>query len=165
MIKPNKKIPLIFRLGIALLCAFFVTSYMMSGLYARYFTTDSAGDGARVARFEFSDDLSSQYEQFTAESSLMYPGCEVPMQIEIVNNSEVSLQYVVTIRNLTSNLPILLKSDGETQSTVTIRSEVIHPSSAGDLQFSIFWPKEENSVSFTRKMDVFRITVQAVQVD
>ena len=47
----NIKAPLVFRLGVALLCAMLITSHMMGGLYARYTTTVMGSASANVAKF------------------------------------------------------------------------------------------------------------------
>lgn len=51
MTKSNHKTPWVFRLGVSLLCALLLTTYWMGNLYARYSTTASGGDSARVAKF------------------------------------------------------------------------------------------------------------------
>lgn len=51
MRQPNRKAPLIFRVGLVLLCAMLITTNMMGGLYARYSTTVIGSATARVAKF------------------------------------------------------------------------------------------------------------------
>ena len=98
MRQQNIKIPPVFHVGVILLCAMLITSYMMGGLYARYTTSASGGDSARVARFAFSDDFTTQYQTFTTAASAMYPGSTITLTVRVTNNSEVALRYVATDR-------------------------------------------------------------------
>ena len=47
----EQKTPLIFRIGLILICAMMISCYMMSGIYARYSTTVTGKATARTARF------------------------------------------------------------------------------------------------------------------
>ena len=47
----EQKTPLIFRIGLILMCAMMISCYMMSGIYARYSTTVTGKATARTARF------------------------------------------------------------------------------------------------------------------
>ena len=44
--------PLVFRIGVILLCAVFYSVHLMGGLYARYSTTMMGSDAARVAKID-----------------------------------------------------------------------------------------------------------------
>ena len=47
----NQKTPWVFRLGVALLCVMLMTTHFTGNLYARYSTTATGSDSARVAKF------------------------------------------------------------------------------------------------------------------
>ena len=157
----NRKTPLVFKIGVLLLCAMLVTSYMMSDLYARYTVTAFASDSARVAKFTFTDaDMATKVDSFTIETSV-YPGqpvCTYSAQIE--NKSEVTIRYLIKLENLTGNLPI-----NNNNITIPYSSGDIAPGDTAPFGFSILWPAEENSPDYAGKMDIVRITVSVEQVD
>ena len=53
MRKSNIKTPILFRVGVAMLCAVLFSSYMMSGLYARYSSNVTGSATAQVAKFSY----------------------------------------------------------------------------------------------------------------
>lgn len=154
----NKRTPLVFKIGVLLLCAMLITSYMMSDLYARYTVTAFAGDSARVAKFTFTDaDMQAQFQYITIESSV-YPGqtvCNINASIE--NKSEVAIRYVVNFENLTGNLPI--------NYPLPISFDVIAPGGEVTVNYPITWSSTDNSPDYAGKMDIIRITVSVEQVD
>ena len=154
MRQQNKKTPLVFRIGLVLLGTIICSIHMMGGLYARYSTSSGkASDNARVAIFSFEDDLSEQAQSIPVYLS---PGEYISTTITIKNNGEVTLRYVVTIKNLTKNLPI------EDQ---TIISDEITSDSESTFTWKIEWPQSKNSVVYVGKMDVLRVVVTVEQVD
>ena len=64
--------------------------------------------------------------------------------------------YSIKIENLTNNLPI---------ADQTIKSEVVAPGSENTFDWTLEWPKEDNSIDYVGKMDVFKVTVTVEQVD
>ena len=54
MKQSNIKTPLVFRIGVALLCAMLITSHMMGGLYARYHSGVTGNAAGSVAKFSVS---------------------------------------------------------------------------------------------------------------
>ena len=150
-----------FKIGVLLLCAMLVTSYMMSDLYARYTVTAFASDSARVAKFTFTDaDMATKVDSFTIETSV-YPGqpvCTYSAQIE--NKSEVTIRYLIKLENLTGNLPI-----NNNNIIIPYSSGDIAPGDTAPFGFSILWPATENSPDYAGKMDIVRITVSVEQVD
>ena len=167
MRQQNIKIPPVFHVGVILLCAMLITSYMMGGLYARYTTSASGGDSAHVARFAFSDNFSDQYTDFTTAASAMYPGSEMSLNLVLKNNSEVALRYVITLRNMTENLPLYVGDVklAAAKNPTVLQSGTIAPGSEGTFTLTISWPATENGLSLIDRMDVLRMTVQVEQVD
>lgn len=154
----NRKTPLVFKIGVLLLCAMLVTSYMMSDLYARYTVTAFASDSARVAKFTFTDDQMQMQAQSFVISSPVYPGQTVcAVNATIRNESEVAIRYVVNFENLTGNLPI--------NYPLPISFNVIAPNEEVTVNYPISWPANENSPDYAGKMDIVRITVSVEQVD
>lgn len=154
----NRKTPLVFKIGVLLLCAMLVTSYMMSGLYARYTVTAFASDSARVAKFTFTDgQMQMQAQSFVIYSSSVYPGQIVgSYQVAIENKSEVAISYVIKFENLTDNLPV---------KDVTRPPDVLVPNQTTSIIFQIPWLSTDNSPDYAGKTDIVRITVSVEQVD
>lgn len=88
MKQQNRKIsktPLIFRVGLILMCAMMISCYMMSGIYARYSTTATGNATARTAGFDC-EVISSYIDEKYA--------------VQITNNSEVTVKYSVECSEL-----------------------------------------------------------------
>ena len=153
--KQNKKTPMIFRIALVLLCVMMVSFRLTGGLYARYASTATAEDSARVAvfHFEFTEDYTP--ETFTFPASL-YPGESIEKEIRFSNKSEVSLRCVVTVDNLTHNLPI---------ADCTFTSEIVPVDGSGSVLVTIQWPAGDNSIDYMGKSDVLKLTVKVEQVD
>ncbi|MBQ8441053.1 MAG: hypothetical protein IJX19_10350 [Clostridia bacterium] len=153
MRQQNKKTPLVFRVGVVLLCMILFSFHMMGGLYARYSTLDQDSDGARVAAFAFTENLSQQTQDLSISLS---PGELVEQAITVRNEGEVTLRCVVSVKNLTGNLPILDQ---------TLASQNIECGDELTFDWDIEWPRDDNSVEYMGKTDVLRIVVTVEQVD
>lgn len=140
-------------MGVVLFCILLGSIHLMGGLYARYTTQAGDSDSARVAVFSFEDDLSEQGQLLPASFS---PGESLSKTIEIHNNGETALKYVIKLENLTQNLPIEDK---------IIETNVIACGEESSLTWSIEWLQEDNSIDYMGKMDILRITVTVEQVD
>lgn len=158
--KQNKiKTPAVFYVGVALLCALLVTSYMMGGLYARYTAGTKANATAPVAAFSFSvtyGENSSQSQTFTLPADSMKPGETVSIPFTVKNSGDVTVKYTAKIENLTSNLPLTLT--GET-------GKLESNESSESAQIQIKWDASNNDSTYAGKMDLLRITVTVEQVD
>lgn len=152
----NKKTPTVFYVGVMLLCAFLVTSHMMSGLYARYTSAASNDSSARVAKFEFSDNWQAQSQTLLIPYQDMYPGKKITVPIEIKNNGEVAIKCIVKVENLTGNLPIETKE---------VYNQPVPMNSRNKFNIEIEWQKSENSLDYAGKVDLVRVTVTVEQVD
>lgn len=152
----NIKTPLVFRLSLVLLCTLLITTNMTSGLYARYTTTATGSDSARVARFEFTDNSDTYVQTLIKEASTMFPGETISVQAKVVNNGEVTLCYTIKVENLTENLPI---------EDAILASRTLSPGETAEVNIALSWPAEKNSVDYVGKTDVLRISVLAEQVD
>ena len=98
MTKSNRKTPLVFRIGLALVCALLVSTYMMSGMYARYCTTASGDDSARIAKF--SVDENDQWDSVDVNVKLNFYNpaqLESTLEFSVTSDSEVAVQYDVIV--------------------------------------------------------------------
>ena len=120
MKKSNKRAPLIFYLGIFVLCMTLFSSHMTGGLYARYTSNASGSDSARVARFDVSIELPTK-EEFdlncydAAKQSIDYQISVTPTA-----KNEVAVQYslVVTFAEAPPSW-LVLSIPGESAPSVT----------------------------------------------
>ena len=91
-------------LAMILLCLTLISTHLTAGLYARYTTTDTGEDSARVAKFEITE-TGIFVDTMVAE---ILPGDSEKRTIEVVNKSEVAVNCTVTLKNVYNNLPIKL---------------------------------------------------------
>ena len=97
MKQSNIKTPLVFRIGVALLCAILTTSHMMGGLYARYHSGVTGNAAGSVAKFSVScfssDDNITKTLEIGSEETVTY-------SFTVTNTSDVTIQYTIVIENL-----------------------------------------------------------------
>ncbi len=160
-----------------------VSTSIVSGLFAQYTSSDSGSDLARVAKFAVTGTGFSQTFNLQAKMKpgdvLNYTetGDDHRGAFEISNQSEVTVQYTLTIRNTTNNLPLALKvklngaevdksteftsADGYTYSTTLAPNGT----AAEKCEFKIEWPAASNDLVYSGQLDNIAITVKAIQVD
>jgi len=117
-----------------LLAAVLVTSYSVSGTYAKYTSEFNHTDSARVANWAFSFKGNGQdVNQFTfdlfntvkdtnngveenisaTDGSIIAPGTEGSFEIGLANNSEVDAKYTITYTMTNaSNIPVEFSANG-----------------------------------------------------
>lgn len=67
-----------------LFCLVIITTYFTSGLYARYTTTDTATDGARVAKFgqlTLNEEIDGKPVSGTAPAIIVAPGADISKKV------------------------------------------------------------------------------------
>lgn len=118
--KVNKKVPVVFYFGLALLFLFSLSSYFTGGLYARYTTSVVGEDTARVAKFDVSNEIS------TGNASIdlnFYDPTKLTdiVQFQVESSSEVAVEYTVIVTLPKADvdydvwLDVTLTGDGITQ--------------------------------------------------
>lgn len=160
MRQQNRKTPIVFRLGVALLCALLVTSHMMSGLYARYATVASGDDDARVAKFQVDETLQITNKQGeSVDSSIvnitLIPGEYLKYSYTVKNNSEVTILFSVSGERLLNELPL----------TLTSVEQVLQPDETKTIDFYVTWNSSDSDVHYGSMIDIIKITFKAEQVD
>lgn len=160
--RPRAKLNIPVCVAGVLLCLTLFSAHLTSGLYARYITTASGEDGARVAIFDITDDGAYFSDQLLVESA---PGEEVYKPIRVINNSEVTVAYVVTITNTTGNIPYLFSVDESTPvsgvCTVTCQ---LAPGAEKLVEISASW-SVDGALEYMGMVDLVKITIVAQQVD
>lgn len=152
------------RAAAILLCLVAASLYLVTGLYARYTTSTTGSDGARVAKFEVAtggDILMSNPFQVT-----MKPGETQRRTVTVQNNSEVAVTCILTAENTTGNLPLELSwhKKGESLETNTFDMAATE-SAVHTYELSIHWPEDQKDVSFNREVDHLVVTILCQQID
>lgn len=129
-----------------------ISIHLTSGLYARYTTTATASDSARVAKFDVY--VSATYDQLV--SILIQPGEDVEKYFAVENKSEVAVVVKFDVASKYSNLPL------EFQHLV---SGVIAPGETKNVPILITWPADENDDKYIGMVDLLEISVRVEQVD
>ncbi len=164
--KPKRNIPL--RVAAVLFYLTLCTTYLVSGLYARYATGAQNSDQARVAKFSIEGgEMLSQ----TIEADLI-PGMKQEENLSIHNNSEVAVEYTVTVSNETGNLPLQLKMT-KTDSTqvkegtgsVTFTQTQLPNNQVDRYHLEIGWNAGDSDPDWMGKVDHITVTVTASQID
>jgi hypothetical protein len=99
--KSNIKTPILFRVGVAMLCAVLFSSYMMSGLYARYSSNVTGSATAQVAKFSYKIFANGSEHSIPANISDIIGNGGAVFAVEesftIENDGEVSFEYDVNL--------------------------------------------------------------------
>ena len=142
MKQSNIKTPLVFRIGLVLLCVIMFSCYMMSSLYARYSTAVTGSATATVAKFDVTSDC-----VYDAESEKYI--------LTIINNSEVSVSYEISYTVDGAALPSGITIIFEHGNSGTL---VYGANISGELSFS------ENYTSYHEER-IIDVTVTVTQID
>lgn len=149
-----------------LLCLTLFSAHLTGGIYARYTTSASGSDSARVAKFEVTEAGTVLTDSITAD---LIPGAEETRTIQVTNNSEVVVKYSVTLTNETGNLPLtvsLAKTGGEAADGADY--DVLAIGESAKYTVSLYWPtspEANRSPEYSGKIDQVRITLTAEQMD
>lgn len=147
----------ILRIAGVLLCLTLLSVHLTSGMMARYSTTVSGSDSARVAKFDlreagtFSQDLPLEYK----------PGMSESYTIVLENHSEVTVDCTVTVKQLSNNMPITVTIT-PTPGTVQLAP---NDTTGKTYTLTLTWPAEYNDARYSYEVDAIRVIVDAVQVD
>ena len=169
---------------VVLLCMVLASFWLMCNIYARYSTQASGSDSARVAKFDVQETGTLLSEQII--NTDVYPGFSRTYTVGVTNNSEVTIEYVMNVKNKYNNLPLqfrMLDSAGneiKTDSSDASDEYALSKSQkikAGDTtehtyQLEISWPVNQTNEGenlqnpdYAGKVDVIEITLKAVQKD
>lgn len=186
----DKREKLIICAFAVLLCLTLASFWMTSNIYARYATEVTGSDSARVAKFNVTQTDVESYNSLTKEVSLdIAPGESQEYRVQVKNDSEVAIEYVISAQNKFGNLPLEFsvadvtgKSDASGQAAVTASSGIsvqtvgtigANDNSAHTYSLTVSWPKDKTSdanelpddESYVGKVDVLEITLEARQKD
>lgn len=148
-----------------LLCLVLLSSYLVSGLYARYTTRASGSDSARIAKFVIdSDSLLLNGGTLEQVYSLSIAPGKTLQTITIDNQSEVTVECQFEIVNITQNIPLTFTyANGNEE--VGINEKMIIEKGQNLLSFNINWEANENALNCIGMVDLIKITLKVNQVD
>jgi len=165
-VKQKNRAPVNWMLRAAsiLLCLVLVSSYLVCGMFARYTTSASGSDSARVAKFEI---------QETGVSTIslndpISPGEKVTRTLTVQNKSEVAVEYEVTVVNQSGNLPLKFYVDGSNATENPVK-RTLKPMAVEDVlhEYSLVieWPDTLTSADLAGLVDHITVSVSATQID
>ncbi len=168
LFKSQKNIPM--RIAAVLLCLTLFSTYLVTGLFARYTTSAQGSDHARVAKFSIqgSGALSRSIE------ASLFPGESQTATLIIENNSEVAVEYTVAVTNVTNNLPLSFRMVKEGASPTvdtngtTFTARQIPGSHTDKYTLYIDWKADNDGnrdPDWMGKVDYITVTLTAVQID
>ncbi len=172
----NAKLNILMCTVAVLLCATLFSMHFVGGLYARYTTSASGSDSARVAAFS----ITQGGTIFNTIEAAVTPGATKTVDLTITNNSEVAMEYTLTVTNVTGNINPLefkLTPDGNAPAVTTESYENgISINSARQIagdhtdkyRLEIVWEPSENEaddLAFIGMVDYITVSVKATQID
>lgn len=175
--KQRNKAPVNWMLRAAgvLLCLVLASTYLVCGLFARYTTSASGSDSARVAKFE----IEGGGVTSAAITADLVPGTSRICDLKITNKSEVAVAYEVVVQRIEKNLPLVFKVfdtayntdegylTGETDANgvITFSAQLLPNSGEKTYKLYIEWPAEKSSPEYAGQVDTIQVTVSATQID
>ncbi len=172
----NVKVNILMCIVAVLLCATLFSMHLVGGLYAKYTTSISDSDSVRVAAFS----ITQEGTIFQTIKADVKPGTTQSAELTIENNSEVAIEYTITVTNVTGNLAPLkftLSADGDTpqvtaeshENGISINSARRIPGEHTDkYTLNIVWEpsdNEEDDLALIGMVDYITISVTATQID
>jgi len=163
--KTDKNIPI--YAAVLLLCMTLISSYFTSGVYANYATGSQSSDNARVAKFS----IVGEGVLFQPIEANLIPGMVETANLNIHNNSEVAVEYTVTVTNATNNLPLHLRmiktdsSQNKEGNNITFTEQQLPGDHTDHYTLYIDWRPEDDDPALMGMVDYIAVTVTAVQID
>jgi len=172
----NAKVNILLCAVAALLCATLFSMHFVGNMYAQYATSASGSDRARVASFN----ITQEGTIFETIEENIKPGTTQIANLVITNESEVAMEYTLTVTNVTGNLPLkftLNKADETTppvttesyEKGISINSACQIPGKYTDkYTLNIIWTptdNEKDGFALIGMVDYITISVTATQID
>ena len=162
---------IVLRLAAVLLSLVLITTSMVSGRYARYVTSATGSDSARVAKFMVTQQSITRGETEdltkTIPMPLILPGESHTVNIAIAHDAEVAVNNIIEVSS-TNNLPLQFSvSDRSSQQVLgNPASEYFAPGKhTKEYTVTISWPDTTNAQAYIGMVDLLTIKVTTQQVD
>ena len=162
---------ILWRTVFALLVLCLVTAHFSFNFAARYASGDDNDDGARVAKFDiaYNPDLNTEYVANLEKVANLKPGDSITQTVQITNNSEVAVEYTLTVTSQ-GNLPLYIKIDDNAQNLYgDAKNGNLATSGSGTNvathTITIEWKLTDNEVEFQNRPDLLTIHLNCAQTD
>ena len=169
------------RIAAVLLIMVLVSTHMVSGLFARYTTTASGSDGARVAKFQITESLLNEDDSvFTSVAAGVVPNVPCEVEVAVDNASEVAVTYEIAVGKASDNLPLkfyVIPDEGgavnletiaaSAQSTPYSFSGSINPTTTKTYSMYVLWTpaNEAEALANMGMVDMITLELSATQID
>ena len=152
------------RAATVLLGMVLVSLYLVCGLYAKYTSSATGSDTARVAKFDILAEGKVGEEMIGAD---LAPGEELNIQLKVQIKSEVAVEYTISVNNVTKNLPLTFKMGGTVYEGGGEFTERLEANGADLMIYNltVSWPEEHNSSEYAGLVDMIKVSVSASQID
>lgn len=184
--KPHYPV-LVFRITALLVCLVLITTYLLSGVYSKFYTSAGGSDNARVARFspEFTSTVINVENQLPGFPDIPNNSYEIPFEVKNTSDdkvSEVAMKYKIVLKT-TGNIPLtftLLNGAGNELKTWDcdgISGEQIYEYTNDSLifgvgtketqnyKFKIEWSSDRNNAQFSGMIDAVYLAAEFEQID
>lgn len=157
------------RVAAVLFCLTLLSTYLVTGLFARYAVTAQINEQARVAAFSITG--GGALEQTKGITATVSPGEAEIVNLIIDNKSEVAVEYQVEVTHVTKNLPLSLevKKDGASLATgkdkITFKDQQVPGTHKDNYELHIQWEAGSGDLALTGMVDYIAVTVTATQID
>lgn len=161
------KISLILRIFAIVMCSIFITSRMLTESLAKYTTSATSFDQARVAKFiDINKDINvtSSGDTVIYERNINFnPGDTDIVDFTIINSGETTVRVELNIESY-NTLPLSFYINDELVSTTSFILEP-NDSVGKKISFKIVWPEELNDFTYSNTSDYISIYAKCSQVD
>ena len=149
---------IVLRAAAVLLILVLFTTSIVSGRYARYTSSATGHDSARVAKFRVTEEgIDGQMIKVS-----IAPGQTAKHEIIVHNDSEGAIAYSVIADNKHQNLPLTISvSDGKT----TGSSVTLDPGVTKTVNLQIYWDETKNEDKYIGMVDTIHLVLTAAQID
>ena len=156
---------ILMRLVAVLLTLVLISTAIVSGRFARYTTTASGEDSARVARFLIRNrDLNDpMFENFSTDG--MSPGDSRKIAVLVDVKSEIAFRYTLTVNRPYADLPLVVSLNPDGSDPATVFTDIVP--AGKDAQFSVYvvWPQNFDSKKYIGRVDNIEFVLRIEQVD
>lgn len=153
----KKKHNVFFLSFIVIFALVLISSQMVIGINAKFFSSDSATDSARVASFEVVADITDESNMAITAPIEMIPSGEITIKIKVESTSEVAVKGNIKVVS-TGNLPL----------TITNGTSTFNMNAGGgtyETTVTISWPADKNDAKYSGEVDIVTISITTEQVD
>ena len=161
---------IVLRLAAVLLSLVLITTGMVTGRYARYVTSSTGSDNARVAKFAVTQSILQGETDLTQTIPMpeIKPGDTVVINIVLEYDTEVAVRSTVDVQSLYSNLPLTIsvQEKGTLSSQSSNFSAEYRPGTfTKEYEAAITWVQGSDDLVYIGMVDLITITVTSEQVD